>query len=123
MQDNSTGGAGTKISPYWAKGQLYKTTYQYSFVPGAKYYNELNQVFTPTSEQIEKGFLHVSGGYWYKTTTTLTGIKLIQANIKEIEARIAADQADLNGLREAEKLLNDNPAWSALLDLHNRGLL
>lgn len=120
---NASGGSGTKANPYWATGTAQGGAWQYKYSPGYTYVDGGGQRINPSQAEIEAGFLHLNNGYWYKTESTLTGLKLIQANIKAAEDRIAAEQKDLDGLRKAEKLLAENPEWTTLLDLHNRGLL
>lgn len=119
---DGSGGNGQRNTPYWATGTS-ANHYAYTYTPNQTYYSASGVIFTPSAEDIEAGFTHLYSGYWYRTNPTVTGIKLIQSNIKAIEKRIAADQKDLDGLRAAEKLLNDNPEYSMLLDLHKRGLL
>lgn len=122
-KQNTSGGSGTKTNPYWATGSASGGAWQYKYNTGYTYVNELGVRIMPTAEEIEAGFLHMSGGAWYKTESSLSGLKLIQANIKSAERRIAEETKDLEGLRAAEKLLTDNKEWAVLLDLHNRGLL
>lgn len=119
----ASGGSGTKTNPYWATGTAQGGAWQYKYNPGYTYVDGGGQRINPSQAEIEAGFLHLNNGYWYKTESTLSGLKLIQANIKAAEDRIAAEQKDLDGLRKAEKLLAENPEWTTLLDLHNRGLL
>ena len=120
---NASGGNGTQADPYWATGTTAGNSWQYGYTPNAIYSNVSTGQFKPTQEQIEAGFIHYTSSVYYKTQPTVTGIKLIQANIRDLESRIANDTKDLEGLRNAEKMLVENPAWSTLLDLHNRGLL
>jgi hypothetical protein len=118
-----TGGSGSKTNPYFSSDPKNKACWQYFYAPSYTYVDECGTRIFPTSDQIEAGFLHVTGGVYYRTTSQLTGAKALAAQIKVIEDRIASDTQDLAGLRKAEKLLTDNPEYMMLLDLHKKGLL
>lgn len=117
-------GNGTLASPYTNTQD--KASWYYNFNPNGQkfnYYNAQGHVFIPSEDQIKTGFIHWYSGVAYKTTPQLTGSELLTSQIAEIEKRIAQDTKDLESMQKALQLLNDNPEYTMLLDLHRRGLL
>ena len=96
--------------------------WQTEYVPSRVYYDINSYQITVTEEMLDAGFEHFYSGRAYKVQPRLAGADLIAKNIETIEKRIAKDEADLKGLKAAQKLLNDNPEWTTLLSLHKRGL-
>jgi hypothetical protein len=119
MTQTRNGGTGTVADPYFHT----EADYPYRYKANQAYYNTNGQRFNPSQDEIDAGFVHLYSNYYSRTQPAVTGVKLLDLQIKTIEQRLEQDQKDLAAMQKAKTLLTDNPEYVMLLELHNRGLL
>lgn len=89
------------------------------------YYDATGLRIIPTATMLEEGFEHYTSGIRYEVlpTDTEKGIPLLQKRVKRHDKKIADLTRERDGMLKAIELMEKNPEFEMLLDLHKKGLI